>query len=73
MYVHKDHLRRGVGSRLLKVAEDSLKKRGCQEVRLEATLTARDFYAKNGYQAGQKTLYKGNRQAPIYPMSKRLH
>ena len=32
MYVHPDHLRKGVGSRLLKVAEESLKKQGCQEI-----------------------------------------
>ena len=72
MYVHPDRLRKGVGSRLLKVAEESLKKQGCQEISLESTLTAKDFYAKNGYQVHKKTLYKGNMNEPIYQMSKRL-
>src|SRR3989344_2270005 len=49
MYVHKDHLRKGVGSRLLEVAEASLLKQGCKEINIESTVTAKEFYEKNGY------------------------
>jgi len=72
IYVHKDHLRKGVGSRLLEVAEASLEKQGCKEIRLESTVTAKDFYEKNGYKVIRKTLYKGNEKEPIYKMSKKL-
>ena len=43
LYVHKDHLRKGVGSHLLKVAEDSLMRRGCKEITIESTITAKAF------------------------------
>ncbi|MDO8649159.1 MAG: GNAT family N-acetyltransferase [Candidatus Peregrinibacteria bacterium] len=72
MYVHKEHLRKGVGSRLLEVAEASLKKQGCKEIHIESTVTAKDFYEKNGYIVLEKTLYKGNTKEPIYKMEKRL-
>ena len=32
IYVHKNHLRKGIGSCMLKVAETSLQKQGCQEI-----------------------------------------
>lgn len=72
MYVHKDHLRKGGGSRLLEVAEASLKKQGCEEVHIESTVTAKDFYEKNGYKVLEKTLYKENAKEPIYKMAKKL-
>jgi putative acetyltransferase len=40
-YVHKDHVRKGIGSRLLAVAEASLKALGFAAVALESTVTAR--------------------------------
>src|SRR3989338_4302179 len=69
MYVHKDHLRKGVGSRLLEVAEDSLEKQGCKKISIESTVTAKDFYEKNGYKIMKKTLYKGKKKQPIYRMT----
>jgi putative acetyltransferase len=42
IYVHKNHLRKGVGSRLLEVAEHSLAKRGCNEIRVESTVHEED-------------------------------
>jgi putative acetyltransferase len=49
LYVHKDHLRKGIGSCLLAVAEASLKRQGCKEVTPESTMTAKGFYAAKGY------------------------
>jgi hypothetical protein len=46
MYVHKDHLRKGIGSRLLEIAEASLRTLGCKEIQIESTVTAKDFYEK---------------------------
>jgi putative acetyltransferase len=50
MYVHKNHLREGIGSQLLEVAENSLRQQGCKEVQIESTITAKSFYENNGYE-----------------------
>ncbi len=72
IYVHKDYLRQAVGSRLLKTAEKSLVKLGCQKVTLQSTITARNFYVSNGYKIIKKSFYKGNRAEPIYQCLKTL-
>ncbi len=72
MYVHKDHLRKGVGSRLLEATEASLKKKGCKEIMIESTVTAKDFYEKNGYEVLEKTVHRKNESQPIYRMSKKI-
>lgn len=73
IYVHKDHLRKGVGSRLLKVAEASLKKQGCKKITIKSTITAKTFYQKNGYKVVKKATEKmENKKVPIYIMSKKL-
>ena len=58
IYVHKDYLRKGVGSRLLKLAEESLKKHGCTEIRVESTVTAKEFYEKNGNKVVENATHK---------------
>lgn len=72
IYVHTGHLRRGVGSRLLKVAEQSIQEQGCTEIHLESTVTAKEFYVKNGYQVKEKNFHNNNKKEPIYKMSKKL-
>jgi putative acetyltransferase len=72
IYVHKDCLGTGIGSRLLEVAEASLQKQGCTEIRLESTITARDFYVARGYKVVRKAGYGGNAKEPVYKMLKRL-
>ena len=72
LYVHKDHLRKGIGSRLLTVAEASLKALGFAEVALEATVTAKAFYAANGYKLVKRAAYQGDRNGPVFKMRKRL-
>lgn len=70
VYVHKDHLRKGVGSRLLKVAEESLKEHGCHHIRVDSTITARAFYESHGYTVMERTTYDGDEHAPVYTMAK---
>ena len=72
VYVHQDHLRKGVGSRLLKVAEDSLKNQGCLQIRIESSITARAFYEAHGYEVLERTTYCGDEHAPVYIMSKAI-
>ena len=71
IYVHKDFLRKGVGSKLLKAAEASLKKQGCKDSRIESTITAKDFYERNGYKVTRKSVSKLD-GATVYKMIKRL-
>jgi ribosomal protein S18 acetylase RimI-like enzyme len=73
LYVHKDFIGKGIGSRLLKVAEDSLKKMGFKKVHLEATVTAKEFYKKHGYRVMKKDLHPiNNEKLEIFNMSKTL-
>lgn len=71
MYVHKDHLRKGVGSKLLKTAESSLIEKGCRSIMIESTITARGFYEKHGYTMIEKFYYEDD-GAEIYRMSKEI-
>ncbi|MFH1565374.1 MAG: GNAT family N-acetyltransferase [bacterium] len=71
LYVHKDYIGKGVGSRLLKTAEDSLKKSGFKKVGLKATITAKDFYKKHGYRVIKKTFHPiKDKKLLIFLMSK---
>jgi putative acetyltransferase len=72
IYVHKSFLGKGIGSRLLETAEASLRKLGCRQVRLESTVSARDFYAARGYRLVRKAAYGNDPKAPIYRMLKTL-
>lgn|SRR3989338_5775173 len=73
LYIHKDYIGKGVGSRLLKVAEASLKKQGCKKVKIKATITAKEFYKKQGYKVVRKALHKmGEIKVPIYIMMKKI-
>ncbi len=73
LYVHKDFIGKGIGSRLLKVAEDSLKKMGFKKVHLKATVTAKEFYKKHGYKVIKKDLHLvGNKKLRIFVMTKTL-
>jgi putative acetyltransferase len=73
IYVHKDYLGRGVGSRLLKVAERSLIKLGCKEVWVESTITAKGFYERNGYKLVRRAVHRTEgTTSRVYKMSKNL-
>ena len=73
LYVHKDFIGKGIGSRLLKTAEDSLKKVGRKRVVIKASLTAKEFYKKRGYKVVKKSFHPVNNiKLPIYIMTKKL-
>lgn len=57
LYVHKDYIGKGIGSRLLKIAEDSLKKQGVKEIKIKSTITAKDFYVRQEYKVTRKALH----------------
>lgn len=71
-YVHKDRLGAGIGSRLLAVAEASLRRLGCKRITLESTVTAKGFYAAKGYRIVRKESYGENEREPVYKMLKTL-
>ena len=51
MWVHEDHERSGLGSRLLGETADLLSQEGISTLTLHARLSVRGFYEKCGYQA----------------------
>ncbi|MBI3418888.1 MAG: GNAT family N-acetyltransferase [Proteobacteria bacterium] len=71
IYVHKDYLRKEIGSRLLAIAEASLEKQGFKKIVVKSTVTAKAFYEKHGYKVIRKALHKEDR-APIYKMLKKI-
>ena len=72
LYVHKDRLRESIGTRLLTAAEDSLRARGFACVTLESTVTAKPFYAANGYKLTRRAAHRRDRSESVYRMRKRL-
>lgn len=73
LYVHKNHLGEGIGSRLLVRMEAAAKQLGAKKFRLEATKTAKTFYEKNGFVLIKKSIHKiDDQKLDIYLMEKRL-
>lgn len=73
LYVHKDFIGRGVGSKLYDTAENSMKKLGLNKITLEATLTAKDFYKKLGFKIIKKSFHKiKDKKLPVFLMSKKI-
>lgn len=76
LYVHKKHQGKGIGAKLLKVVEASLKRSGCKAITIESTITAQPFYAKQGYKTirRKQTWFRKmpNIKIPVYQMRKLL-
>ena len=63
VYVHADHLGKGVASALLVRIEQEAKNLGLARVYTEASITARPFFAKRGFESlsSQEVEYRGCR------------
>lgn len=73
LYVHKDYGGRGIGSRLLQIAEKSLKKLGFKKITLQSTITAKDFYKKHDYKVLKKAFHPvGDKKLLIFLMYKKI-
>ncbi|TYP48148.1 putative acetyltransferase [Thermosediminibacter litoriperuensis] len=54
LYTHKDFQRKGIGSGLLKVFEKEAINLGVSEITTEASITARPFFEKHGFECVKK-------------------
>ena len=73
LYVHKNHLGKGIGSRLLEKMIKVAKKMGAKKFRLEATKTAKTFYQKKGFKVLKKTIHTiEGEQLEVYVMEKKF-
>lgn len=73
-FVHPEHARRGVASRLLAACEAAALLAGFRELELMSTLPGVRFYEAHGYQGSALVVHelKANLQIAFQPMSKRL-
>jgi len=77
LYVHKDYIGKGIGTKLIKKIEAKAKELGVKRLKVKATITARPFYEKQGYKVIKKALhevsYKGETvMIDIFLMEKQL-
>lgn len=74
MYVRPRYARQGLGTRLLSLAEDAARRRGCPRLRLTASRNAVDFYLANGFEAREETVFTlaGGLGLPCLRMDKSL-
>ena len=73
LYVHKNYQGRGVGFLLLKNIEKSARKKDIKKLFCYSTITAKDFYKKQGYGIIKKTKFPiKNQKLTVYKMSKLL-
>ena len=73
LYIHQDHVGKGVGKKLLQRLESDAYKNGLRVLKCVSTITAHKFYEKNGYKTTKKTKFQmGNQKLTVYEMKKRL-
>lgn len=69
-YIVPEALYQGIGSRLLATLEGEAKRLGHKEIHLGSSITARDFYRRNGYSEDGEPVYWG--KVLGFPMRKVL-
>ena len=57
---------RGIGSKMLQIAEELTSKHGYNKVAIISGVGVRDFYRKNGYTLSQNYMTKTMRKIPYY-------
>jgi len=71
LYIHKDFQEKGIGSKMMKKAEASMKKHGCKKIKLMSTITAKSFYRKMGYKVIKKGFHQiKDKKVEVFIMSK---
>lgn len=66
VYVHPDHVGRGVGSSILTALEEIARASGHHVLNLESTATAHDFYCRHGFRnAGPSVEWNGVHAQPM--------
>ena len=70
LYVHKDFVRKGVGTKLMQKIHGAVQKMGVHRFSLRSSITAKDFYEKLGYRV--IALKKNRRTGNEYLMEKLL-
>lgn len=74
LYVHKDHIGKGIGNKLVEQLEAYAKDLGLKEIVTHASITARPFFEKRGYQLiKEQTVARNNQHLTNYIMIKQLH
>ncbi|MGV1835520.1 GNAT family N-acetyltransferase [Rhizobium rhizogenes] len=73
MFVHPDHLGKGVASLLLKTVEAAARHQGHRRIFTEASLTARPFFERKGFIVlAAQTVEKRGQTLPNFRMEKTL-
>ena len=75
VYVHPEHVRKGIGTEILRALEQRARNEGIDHLRLDASLNAAPFYSHLGYREIERcahTLGNGATQIPCVVMEKSL-
>lgn len=72
-YVHPEWSGQGIGSRLLEKVENEAREEGIDKLVCKSTITAREFYEKNGWKVLEKTVQEAeDQELEVYKMEKIL-
>jgi putative acetyltransferase len=73
IFIHPDHQREGIGRKLMQKIDKKAEKEGVEEIEVSASLTAKEFYEKLGFEMIEETESEmEGKNIPIYKMKKKL-